>query len=258
MCRCGSNTGPISQRSVRKCLQFGGEVDEGFPYGQCRHLLSYGGPVGAPDGRHRVVRVAEGTELIIVVDHNQVLFRRLISEGLQARVVENTNDRGPSGARNTSAKHAQGDIVVFLDDDAARRSGWLGVLLKAFNDPSVVVAGGWRGHGGKRAQQRGTRRASSGHSAVPGSVCRPVPRPFATSRRYAWQSGGQRWNCWEASAALFMARRQSFASVRLSWDVSSTCLSARWTISYLFGGCHCATSSRGAGLKAGQRPGSRC
>jgi glycosyltransferase involved in cell wall biosynthesis len=88
------------------------------------------------------VPVAEGTELIIVVDHNQVLFRRLISEGLQARVVENTNDRGPSGARNTSAKHAQGDIVVFLDDDAAGRSGWLGVLLKAFDDPSVVVAGG--------------------------------------------------------------------------------------------------------------------
>ena len=38
----------------KEVLEIGGEVDEGFPYGQCRHLLSYGGPVGAPDGRHRV------------------------------------------------------------------------------------------------------------------------------------------------------------------------------------------------------------
>ena len=88
------------------------------------------------------VPVGEGTELVIVVDHNQILFKRLISEGLPAHVVENVNDRGPSGARNTGAKYAQGDIVVFLDDDAAGRSGWLGVLLKAFDDPSVVVAGG--------------------------------------------------------------------------------------------------------------------
>jgi GT2 family glycosyltransferase len=90
----------------------------------------------------RSVPVGAGTELIVVVDHNQALFGRLSAEEVPARIVENMNERGPSGARNSGVKLAQGDVVAFLDDDASGRPGWLDVLLRAFEDPSVVVAGG--------------------------------------------------------------------------------------------------------------------
>jgi hypothetical protein len=88
------------------------------------------------------VPLGESTELITVVDHNPALFDRLNNAGLPVRVVENVNVQGISGARNTGTKHARGDIVVFLDDDALGRPGWLALLLAAFEDPAVVVAGG--------------------------------------------------------------------------------------------------------------------
>ncbi|MCW5891456.1 MAG: glycosyltransferase family 2 protein [bacterium] len=49
---------------------------------------------------------------------------------------------GLSAARNRGLAEARGAVVVYLDDDAVPRPGWLAALLAGFDDPDVVAAGG--------------------------------------------------------------------------------------------------------------------
>ncbi len=81
-------------------------------------------------------------EVIVVIDHNGALLDRARAELAGARVVANEHRRGLSGARNTGVRHAEGDIVAFLDDDARARPGWLGQLTSAFDDEAVIGIGG--------------------------------------------------------------------------------------------------------------------
>ena len=92
------------------------------------------------------------------------------------RVLPNAQRQGLSGARNTAVAAATGDVVVFLDDDAAARPGWLRALLAPYADPDVVAVGGVahpRFPDGRPAccppaARRRTRPASStGSSAAP-------------------------------------------------------------------------------------------
>lgn len=81
-------------------------------------------------------------ELLVVVDHNPALQGRLAAELPGARVVANHNEQGLSGARNTGVELAGADVVVFLDDDAAARPGWLAGLARNYRDPRVLGVGG--------------------------------------------------------------------------------------------------------------------
>jgi GT2 family glycosyltransferase len=81
-------------------------------------------------------------EVVVVIDHNDDLLERARRELTRARVVANEEGRGLSGARNTGVRHATGEIVAFLDDDARARPGWLRALTTAFADPTVIGAGG--------------------------------------------------------------------------------------------------------------------
>lgn len=81
-------------------------------------------------------------ELIVVVDHNPVLQDRLTTALPGVTVVANHNEQGLSGARNTGVEIASSDVVVFLDDDAAARPGWLEALAKRYADPDVLGVGG--------------------------------------------------------------------------------------------------------------------
>ena len=81
-------------------------------------------------------------ELIVVVDHNPELQARFSEHLPGVRVVPNHNKRGVSGARNTGVELATADVVVFLDDDAAARSGWLAGLARHYADPHVLGVGG--------------------------------------------------------------------------------------------------------------------
>jgi len=49
---------------------------------------------------------------------------------------------GLACARNRALAEASTDIVVFLDDDAVPRPGWLGALLGAYGTEAVACAGG--------------------------------------------------------------------------------------------------------------------
>lgn len=71
-------------------------------------------------------------ETLIVVDHNAELERRL-EESLQGvTVVSNNQDQGLSGARNTGVALAKGDLLLFLDDDAALEPNWVRETVKHF------------------------------------------------------------------------------------------------------------------------------
>lgn len=57
-------------------------------------------------------------------------------------IVRNEYNLGVSGARNTGLKAAQGEFVFFTDSDCTVDRGWLGALIKAFDNPDVVAVSG--------------------------------------------------------------------------------------------------------------------
>jgi hypothetical protein len=79
--------------------------------------------------------------LVVVIDHNPALYARAKAALREARVVESDGVPGLSGARNTGVAAGCSDIVAFLDDDAAARTGWVEKLRRAFTDGSVRVVG---------------------------------------------------------------------------------------------------------------------
>jgi glycosyltransferase involved in cell wall biosynthesis len=92
-------------------------------------------------------------ELIVVVDHNAELLGRLraqladesaggSADRLPVTVVANEQPRGLSGGKNTGVRHATGDIVAFLDDDAVADSKWLKYLADNYSTPEVTGVGG--------------------------------------------------------------------------------------------------------------------
>lgn len=88
-------------------------------------------------------------ELIVVVDHNEELLGELTAHleagpasTLPVTVVANEQVRGLSGGKNTGVRHAVGDIVAFLDDDAVADSKWLKHLADSFSAPEITGVGG--------------------------------------------------------------------------------------------------------------------
>ena len=70
------------------------------------------------------------------------LLERARARFPEATVVENGGRQGLSGARNSGIDAASGDVLAFLDDDAAADPGWLAALAQGFADPRVLGAGG--------------------------------------------------------------------------------------------------------------------
>jgi GT2 family glycosyltransferase len=81
-------------------------------------------------------------EIIVVVDHNDVLQQRVEARLPGVQTVANRHGRGLSGARNTGVAAATGSIVAFLDDDAIAAEDWLDHLLQAYRGPDVQGVGG--------------------------------------------------------------------------------------------------------------------
>jgi len=84
-------------------------------------------------------------QLVIVIDHNEELYDRATGcFGADPRITlcRNTGQRGLSDARNTGVAASDGEIVAFLDDDAAAQPGSSAALLTHYGDPGVIGVGG--------------------------------------------------------------------------------------------------------------------
>ncbi|MFL5628355.1 MAG: glycosyltransferase family 2 protein [Ktedonobacteraceae bacterium] len=81
-------------------------------------------------------------EIILVIDHNSALLKRVQEHLPDVVVVENTEARGLRGARNSGIAVAQGEIIAFLDDDAVAIPNWLALLCEGYSDSRVLGTGG--------------------------------------------------------------------------------------------------------------------
>lgn len=82
------------------------------------------------------------TEIIVVIDHNSVLFQRAQEAFTDVQVIENHGTKGLSGARNSGWSTARGEIIAFLDDDAIAQPDWLENLSVCYAQPEVMGVGG--------------------------------------------------------------------------------------------------------------------
>jgi GT2 family glycosyltransferase len=81
-------------------------------------------------------------ELIIVIDHNHSLWERACQNFSDVTVIENTDSRGLSGARNTGIRAAQSELVAFMDEDAVAEPDWLEQLGRGYDNAQVLGVGG--------------------------------------------------------------------------------------------------------------------
>ncbi|AZO05201.1 MULTISPECIES: glycosyltransferase [unclassified Mesorhizobium] len=86
-------------------------------------------------------------EIIVCVD--QPLFHRSAAQWADfaastppIRVIQNKWDGHLGSARNTAAETAAGEILAFLDDDAAADKDWLEVLTAPYQDERIGAVGG--------------------------------------------------------------------------------------------------------------------
>lgn len=86
---------------------------------------------------------AAGAEML-VVDDGPDEATRVVAGRHGARYLAHDASRGPNAARNTAIAAADGELLVFVDDDVAVRPGWLAALLDAERDadPDVGVLTG--------------------------------------------------------------------------------------------------------------------
>ena len=89
-------------------------------------------------------------EIIVCIDHNEDLLRESEEYFGKERaagtipliVLANKYNGHLGAARNTAAEFASGEVLAFLDDDAAAAADWLERLIAAYGDGRVGAVGG--------------------------------------------------------------------------------------------------------------------
>jgi glucosyl-dolichyl phosphate glucuronosyltransferase len=89
-------------------------------------------------------------EIIVCIDHNEELLRKseeyfgkeCPAGAVPLIVLANKYNGHLGAARNTAAEFASGEVLVFLDDDAAAAADWLERLIVPYDDEQVGAVGG--------------------------------------------------------------------------------------------------------------------
>ena len=81
-------------------------------------------------------------EIVVVVDHNEALYRQARRDLAGVTVLENLYAPGVSGNRNTGAFHTGTSLIAFLDDDTMAGPQWLELLVKPLAADSAVIGTG--------------------------------------------------------------------------------------------------------------------
>ena len=77
---------------------------------------------------------------VIIVDNNSTDGTAAVGRNEGARVVHEPVQR-IARTRNTGARHAGGDVLVFIDADVAVHPALLHAIHEAMNDPSCIGGG---------------------------------------------------------------------------------------------------------------------
>jgi glycosyltransferase involved in cell wall biosynthesis len=81
-------------------------------------------------------------QIVAAIDHNPALLERVCSRFPDITVVENVQEPGLNGTRNSGVAAATGDVIAFLDDDAIAHPDWLEKLLAAYTSENIAGVGG--------------------------------------------------------------------------------------------------------------------
>lgn len=81
-------------------------------------------------------------QIVVAIDHNPTLLARAQAQFPETTVVENVQEHGLNGTRNSGVTATTGEIVAFLDDDAIAEPDWLEQLQAAYTAVNIVGAGG--------------------------------------------------------------------------------------------------------------------
>jgi glycosyltransferase involved in cell wall biosynthesis len=84
-------------------------------------------------------------ELVLVSDGNKAVYERLCEDygDLEGVIVTMTDENvGISAARNHGIKHASGDVVAQIDDDAIADPEWIEELVGVYEDTDAIAVGG--------------------------------------------------------------------------------------------------------------------
>lgn len=78
----------------------------------------------------------------LVVDDGSRDETAAVAASAGARVVRHATSRGPAAARNSGAREARGEVLLFLDADCVPHEDAVLTLLRALDDPEVAAAFG--------------------------------------------------------------------------------------------------------------------
>jgi len=104
-------------------------------------VCSYNGAATLAETCDAATRLDYPDYEVILVDDGSTDRTPEIAREYGVRVIS-TENRGLSAARNTGLEAATGEIVAYLDDDAAPDPHWLQYLVQPFLETGCVAAGG--------------------------------------------------------------------------------------------------------------------
>jgi GT2 family glycosyltransferase len=78
-------------------------------------------------------------ELIVVDDGSSDQTADLVRSYDRGIKVISQPNQGPGEARNNGARHAQGEIILFTDDDCIPEKNWLQEMLRPFSEDAEIV-----------------------------------------------------------------------------------------------------------------------